>query len=175
MLSLSAPAAPLGIRRRLPRLSRRFLGGLCSLTFLPLLLLAGEKHDVIWVGLIKANQDPPTSNAVLKQMQPRLEAVFGYPAYQLVQQDSVPIGRNWHNWVMPNREYYMKIIPMENDEAGNTRIHFELYRQKTSLCMGTFTLNRQRPIFIAGPHTQTGKLIFVLRRCAPTTPVAGKD
>lgn len=154
---------------------QRLLSGLCGLALLPTAALAGEGSDIIWVGLIKANQSPPTSNVVLKQMQPRLEAVFGYPAYQLVQEDSVPVGQNWHNWVMPNREYYLKIIPMENDAEGNTRIHFEIYQQKTELCMGTFTLNRQRPIFIAGPHTHSGKLIFVLRRCAPSTPVAGKD
>jgi len=162
-----------------PRLRRRLLSGAMVFCLLPVAMHAGdepqETKDIIWVGLIKANAQPPTSDPILKQMEPRLKAVFGYQAYQLVQQDSVPIGRNWDKWIMPSREYYMKIIPMANDEDGNTRIHFELYRQKTEMCMGTIELNRQRPTFIAGPHTSSGKLIFVLRRCAPVTPVAGKD
>ncbi|MEM1058910.1 MAG: hypothetical protein AAGK14_06655 [Verrucomicrobiota bacterium] len=153
----------------------RLASGAFCLCLLPGLLQAGEEKDVIWIGLIKANASPPTSNPILKQMEPRLKAVFGYQAYHLMQEDTVPIGQNWNNWIMPSHEYYMKIIPMENDGEGNTRIHFELYQKDTELCMGTIVLNRQRPTFIAGPHTNTGKLIFVLRRCASSAPIAGRD
>lgn len=116
-------------------------------------------QDEVWVALVKADNAPPTEDAHLAKLQRRLKAVFGFEAYHLMHEALVPAGEKYAQWVLPRHDFYIKLEPLA--DAG---IRFELYRDKTLLVDGKAYPTHERPLFIAGPDYQDGRLLFILQR-----------
>ena len=152
------------------------LAGLLAVAALPQASAqSADSGDMIWIGLVRCDFEPPTTHETLKKMEPRLNSVFGYSSYHLLHETSVPTGQNWEQWVMPRKDFYMKIVPMERTSQGDPKIHFEIYQDKKALVDGRFTINSERPVFINGPHCGKGKLVFVLKLAEAPTATASAN
>jgi hypothetical protein len=122
-------------------------------------LIPVSAQGTVWVALVKADNTVPTEDERLGKLQPRLKTVFGFDAYHLLHEARVPSGEKYAQWVLPRRDFYLKLEPLAG--AG---VRFEIYRDKTLLVDGKFYPTAEKPIFIAGPDYQDGRLIFLLQR-----------
>lgn len=116
-------------------------------------------QDTVWVGLVKADNTLPSDTTELASLQGRLKCVFGFQAYHLLHSAQVPIGEKYAQWVLPRKDFYLKLEPQSGDV-----VHYELYRDKTLLVEGRAAPKLGRPLFIAGPSYLDGQLIFILQR-----------
>lgn len=120
---------------------------------------ANAQDAAVWVALVEANNVPPTDNVRLEKLHARLKSVFGFEEYHLLHEARVPTGERYAQWVLPRKDFYIKLEPLA--DAG---IHYELYCNKVLLVSGKAYPTAARPLFIAGPDCDDGRLIFLLQK-----------
>jgi hypothetical protein len=121
-----------------------------------------QAEEKIWIAFIKADNDAATQEGRLEKFQARLKSVFGFENYHLLDEAMVPLGQKYEQWVLPDKNFYLKILPIENSPRLCT-VHFEVYRQKMLLVSGSFHPTPKRPLFISGPEYENGRLLFLLQ------------
>jgi hypothetical protein len=128
-------------------------------------------QDKIWVGLVKAEMTPASqADLHLLSLEPGLRRVFGFQGYRLVGEAHVPTHEKYAQWILPRRDFYLKVepLPLGPSDNGRTTAQLELYRDERMVTQSVFHTDRKTRVFINGPDCQNGKLIFVLEPVQPT-------
>ncbi len=131
------------------------------------IFLSGFLHaqESIWVALIKGDGAPALESNRLDPYQVKLKSVFGFEGYHLLYQADVPLGEKYEQWILPRKDFYLKIVPLQRRDNG-CNLLFEVYREKTLLVSGRYFASEERPLFINGPDFEGGRLIFLLKSVA---------
>lgn len=117
----------------------------------------------VWVALLKADMTGGACDKRLEALEPRLRQVFGFTAYHLMHEATVPLGQKYAQWVLPRKDFYIKLEPVEQGIHPTGTVLFEIYQGKKLLVSGRHRPVKERPLFINGPDYMDGKLIFLLQ------------
>ncbi|HUB68741.1 MAG TPA: hypothetical protein VL981_14755 [Candidatus Methylacidiphilales bacterium] len=130
-----------------------------SFGFLP--AIAGGK---LWVGLYLGNNSSPTPSAQIapERLAGRLHDVFGFTHYQLIKCGEIQLGNDWGQWVIPRKDFFIRLLPLPSDSGGPMIVEYEVYQCGFMVANGKYEPYDDVPLFINGPDYHHGRLIFVL-------------
>lgn len=120
-----------------------------------------QAENKIWVALLRADNTESPHDPRIATLVPRLKTVFGFDHYQLIGEATVPTGQKYAEWILPRKDFYIKIEPLPSKQPDTAPVNFELYHDKQLLGKALWT-DLSTPTFIKGPDCSKGQLIFVL-------------
>lgn len=134
------------------------------LAFSALGLRSGVAADKIGVSLYLAQNAAPESNAVLapEKLRPRLHEVFGFKHYILVKAGEIELGKKWEQWVIPRKDFFIRVEPLPRKSDEPQVIDYEIYKDGFIVAKGKYEPHPDTPLFINGPDFKKGQFIFVL-------------
>ena len=140
----------------------KFLALLLALSWLG--LGAGRAGEKISVALYLAENSPPPPTAVLapEALGERLYDVFGFKYYKLVKAGEIQLGREWEQWVVPRKDFFMRLVPLPRQPGEPRLIDYEIYKDGFIVAKGRYEPREGTPLFINGPDFNQGRFIFVL-------------
>ena len=123
--------------------------------------LAGDKAIV---SLYLAENGPVRPGAVLapEKMEHRLHEVFGFKHYKLVKAQEIALDDPWEQWVMPRRDFFIRIEPLAWRPGDTRLVDYAIYEDGFIVAKGRYEPRPDTPLFINGPDFNEGRLIFVL-------------
>jgi len=145
--------------RILHRSKLLLLGFLAAIAF-PLCGLAAQ--DVVWSALIYASAEqtplpPPPEIAAYSQ---KLQRIFGYNQFQILNQHREVMDRRSENWLIPGNGFYLHVGAAQS--GANYLLKLQLYQDQRLAVQTVALLARQSPIFLRGPLSRDGQLIIVV-------------
>jgi len=138
--------------------------GLALLFSLSLGLGACQAGEKVQVSLYLAENAPPSSNDQLasKKMEDRLNSVFGFKYYELIKSEVIELGREWEQWVMPRKDFFIRLKPLPRHSDEPRVVDYEIYKDGFIVAKGTYEPHEETPLFINGPDFKQGRFIYVL-------------
>lgn len=157
------------------RLSLRFL--ILILAFSAFASHSGFAAGKAWVGLYLAENGPPTPGAALApdQLHHRLHAVFGFKHYELVQGQEVFLQRDYVQWFVPRRDFFIRVQPLHRELGHPRLIDYEIYKDGFIVAKGRYEPHEDTPLFINGPDFKEGRLILVMEQRPPKDEAEDDD
>lgn len=115
----------------------------------------------IWSCVVYAKSGKGNIDPLLSSYTNDLKRIFGYCHYEIVGSEWSKQSINQQNWIMPTREFFLKLTPLTNWNS-HSQFEMELYQNKDILLKSRFRMPHETPLYIAGPSYGKGKLIFIL-------------
>ena len=144
------------------RMTLRLLVAL--LAFSGLGLAAARAGEQVKVELYLAENAPPPPEAKFapEWLHHRLKEVFGYKHYELVQAQEFDLHHAWEHWVMPRRDFFIRVQPQPWQPGQPRVLDYEIFKDGFSVASGRFEPRDGTPLFINGPYFHSGMFVFVL-------------
>jgi hypothetical protein len=127
-----------------------------------------DRAEVIWSALILATNEPQPKPAPpeLARYKPRLEKIFGYNHFELLNAQTRVMDTPDERWLIPGKDFSMRVSSKE-EARKRYLLQLQLYRDKTLLVETEAKLAPESPLFIRGPLYGRGQLIIVILVQAP--------
>ncbi|MDD5351411.1 MAG: hypothetical protein PHQ12_14460 [Chthoniobacteraceae bacterium] len=118
--------------------------------------------EVIWSALIYATAEqtplpPPPEIAAYSQ---KLQHIFGYNQFQVLNQHREPMGARPEDWLIPGNGFSLHVGAQRSKESY--LLNLQLFQDQRLAVKTIALLSRQSPIFLRGPLSGTGQLIIVV-------------
>jgi hypothetical protein len=125
----------------------------------------GSASEKVWASLYLAQNEPPADGApqARGEIHRQLKEVFGYRHYLMVKTQEFDLRREWGQWFVPRRDFFIRLEPVRPDPASARSINYEIYKDGFIVATGTYEPHEETPLFIKGPDFHLGRLIFVLQ------------
>ena len=126
---------------------------------------AGHAGEKIWLGLYFAQNAPPPVGSRLapERLRHRLQQVFGFRYYDLIQGQEVELRNEWEQWFVPRRDFFVRVEPLRHTPGQPSLIDYEIYKDGFIVAKGQYEPREDTPLFINGPDFKQGWLILVLQ------------
>lgn len=126
--------------------------------------ISGLAGDKVWVGFYLAQNTtpPPEAHLAPEKMEQRLHDVFGFKYYELVKAEEVELSKHWEHWVIPRKDFFIRIEPLSRQPGEPATVDYEIYKDGFIVAKGTYEPHEEAPLFINGPDFKQGQFIFVL-------------
>lgn len=123
--------------------------------------VAGER---IAVSLYLAENTKPAPDTELapEKLAHSLREVFGFKHYKLIKSGEIELGKNWEQWVVPRKDFFIRVEPLPRKSGEPKLIDYEIYKDGFIVAKGKYEPHEGIPLFINGPDFKSGRFIFVL-------------
>ena len=136
-----------------------------ALGFLVLASAFARAEDHLEASLYLGRNTPPPALAHMAapELSARLHQVFGFQHYQLVKADRIELSRNWAQWFIPRKDFFLCVRTTKPQADEPRLIDYEIYQDGFILAKGKYEPSEGTPLFINGPDFKKGRLILVLQ------------
>lgn len=117
----------------------------------------------LWGALIRAtnSESSDATRSVSEDLADRLGTSFNFSKFFVVGEHTQPIGKEYHSWVVPSSELFLRVDYKGVVEGGRS-LHLQLWQQENVVVKTDVVLKADSPIFFAGPAQGADQLIFVV-------------
>ncbi len=124
---------------------------------------ANAEAPLLRGALVRATESGSTADAgaIPEKMAERLRKAFDYPNFFLIGEHSQPIGKEYHSWVVPSSELFLRVDYKGEEESGRN-LHLQLWQKGNVVVKTDVILRPNSPIFFAGPAHGDDQLVFVV-------------
>ncbi len=127
---------------------------------------------VAWAAMVYAvnTETPGQPPQEFLEAAPRMQRLFGYNQFDILDDTELVIDRNGARWFVPTEQLYLglRLLGPAPEGGGRQKLNFQIWREETLLVDADTTLAPGSPLFIRGPEKANGHLLFAIQIGQPT-------
>lgn len=116
---------------------------------------------VVEIGVVVASTTGSTIDPSLSSIRSKLQAMFNYPSYDLVDRMKRPLGTGETGEFQIPGNRTIRVVPVEA-QGNKVRLGVQIMEGGKNLLSTTLGLNRGGMVLVGGPPYQSGVLILLL-------------
>ena len=125
------------------------------------LLMAAAQADSLQARLIRASNDPKAAAAELKQLQPKLQKVFGYTSYQQLSIRKAAL-EGHQPFSLDLDQGFVLFVKPKGIQDKRRDLDIELTSGRASFVKSSLTITKNGSVFIKGPAVGNDLIIVAL-------------